>query len=189
LEEAELAQPHGDDVAAVGNNGSRAGDFLVTINGSGKRLVVEARNSKAASLPAIKSELQVQKARREADIAIYVASLREMLPQHVGDFQIYEDQIITTADNLHIAYRIARLIATSKAPAGEIDAGALRSALSKIREEISSLRNIKSKASQIRNLADGVHEDASGVESRVIELRREAEMILDDSSVNPKAAA
>src|SRR5207244_3087542 len=46
-----LAQPFGDDVAAVGNGagGSRAGDFLVGLNGSGKRLVVEARDRKQMS--------------------------------------------------------------------------------------------------------------------------------------------
>jgi len=186
---AQLAQPYGDDVNAVGNKGSRAGDFLVTINGSGRRLVIEARNQKAPGLPGIKAELQGQKKQREADLAMYVSSGREMLPQHVGDFQIYEDQIITTVDNLHIAYRLARLIITSRAPAGKVDAGTLRNRLAKIREEIASLRTVKSKASQIRNLADGVHEDASGLEGRIIELLREAEGTLDQSSLDEGAAA
>jgi hypothetical protein len=42
-----------------------------------------------------------------------------MLPQHFGGFQIYEDKLVTTAENLHIAYRVARLLALSDAPAGE----------------------------------------------------------------------
>ena len=167
---SQLAQFHSDDVTAVGNSGSRAGDFLVTLNGTGRRLVVEARDRKALSLPAIKTELQEQKTQRGADLAIYVSSGREMLPQHVGDFQIYEDQIISTLENLHIAYRLARLIVTIKAPTGQLDVAALRNILAKVRETISSLRNVKSKASQIRNLADGVHGDADGAELRVMEL-------------------
>lgn len=186
---SQLAQPHGDDVAAIGNSASRAGDFLVTFAGTGTRLVVEARDRKSLSLPSIKSELQAQKTQRGADLAIYVSSGREMLPQHVGDFQIYEDQIITTFEHLHIAYRLARLISTIEAPAGQIDVGALRGVLTKVRDAILALRNVKSKASQIRNLADGVHEDATGAESRVIELLREAESILDEGALDAGAAA
>jgi hypothetical protein len=129
------------------------------------------------------------KTQRGADLAIYVSSGREMLPQHVGDFQIYEDQIITTLEHLHIAYRLARLISTIQAPAGQIDVGALRGVLTKVRDAILSLRNVKSKASQIRNLADGVHDDATGTESRVIELLREAESILDEGALDAGAAA
>lgn len=186
---SQLAQPYGDDVSAVGNSASRAGDFIVTLNGLGRRLVVEARDRKVASLPAIKGDLQEQKNQRHADLAIYVASTRDMLPQHVGDFQIYEDQMITTLDNLHIAYRLARLISMMKAPAGKLDVGTLRGVLTKILEAASSLRNVKSKASQIRNLADGVHEDAAGAEDRVINLIREAEFILDQAALDTGAAA
>jgi hypothetical protein len=184
-----LAQAQGDDVAAVGNTGSRAGDFIITLAGSGRRLVVEARDRKASSLPAIKSELEAQKTKREADLAIYVCSAPEMLPQHVGDFQIYGDQIITTSAHLHIAYRLARLVTTIQAPVGQVDVGALRGVLAKVKEAISSLRNVKSKASQIRNLADGVHEDATGAESRVIDLLREAEALLDQRALKQGAAA
>ena len=74
-------------------------------------------------------------------------------------------------------------------PAGQIDAAGLRNALTKIREAISSLRNVKSKASQIRNLADGVHEDAAGTETHVIELLRNAETILNQAALQPGAAA
>jgi hypothetical protein len=184
-----LAQPYGDDVTAVGNSGSRSGDFIVTLAGSGRRLVVEARDRRVSSLPAIKGELQTQKKAREADIAIYVASGREMLPQHVGEFQIYGDQIITTSNYLLIAYRIARLITTMQAPAGQLDAGALRGIFIRVKDAISTLRNVKSKASQIRNLADGVHEDATSAETRVIELLREAEGMLNQAALNPGAAA
>jgi len=175
---SQLAQPFGDDILAVGSgNGgtTRAGDFLVTVNGSGKRLVVEARDRKQMSLPAIKSELEREALEREADFAVYVSSGQEMLPQHVGDFQVYEDKIITTLNNLHIAYRLARVLALSHAPAGEVDVIALRSVLVKVKDAASSLRNVKSKASQVKKLADGIHADADGTESKILELLEEAE--------------
>src|SRR5205823_4594221 len=80
---ARLAQPYGDDVAmvAMGANGSRAGDFLVSFAGLGKSVVVEARNRKQMSLPAIKGELDREMTERAADLAIYVSSGTEMLPQ------------------------------------------------------------------------------------------------------------
>lgn len=177
---SELAQPFGDDVQAVGsgNGGSRAGDFLVTLNGSGKRLVVEARDRRQMSLPAIKTELERQKAEREADFAVYVSSGPEMLPQHVGDFQAYGDLLVTTIDNLQIAYRVARLIAMSEAPEGEVDVGALRTVLSKVTDTARSLRNVKSKASQVKKLADGIHSDADGTEQELLDLLDQAEQLL-----------
>lgn len=182
---SELAYPHGDDVVAVGsgNGGSRAGDFLVTVNGSGKHMVVEARDRKQMSLPSIKSELERQRKERDADLAVYVSSRTDMLPQHVGDFQIYDGQIITTLENLHIAYRLGRLLLLSEAPEGEVDVPALRSALSKAREAVASLRKVKSKATQVGNLAGEIHDDAGEIQQQVLGFLEEAEALLAGRAV------
>ncbi len=113
-----LAQPYGDDVqwVAAGNNGSRAGDFVISFAGISKSAVVEARNRRQISLPAIKADLDREMAERAADLAIYVSSGPEMLPQHVGLFQIYGNNVVTTAENLHIAYRLVRVLAAVAAP-------------------------------------------------------------------------
>ncbi|MCI0628702.1 MAG: hypothetical protein L0387_44815 [Acidobacteria bacterium] len=181
---AQLAEPYGDDVLAVGSgsNGSRAGDFLVTVNGSGKRLVVEARDRRQMSLPAIKTELERQQTERDADFALYVSSGQEMLPQHVGDFQIFEDKIITTITNLHIGYRMARLLAVNKMSSEGIDAATLRSVLEKAKDAAASLRNVKSKATSLVRLADGIHNDAEAIEDRILELLDEAEETLMGNS-------
>ena len=175
---SQFARPFGDDVLAVGNGGSRAGDFLVMLNGSGKSFVVEARDRKQMSLPAIKSELDRERAERDADLAIYVSSGPDMLPQHVGEFQIYEDKLITTLDNLHIAYRMARVVAMSQATTGEIDIPALRGVLAKLKDVASSLRNVKTKASQIRKLTDGIQADADGTEEKLFALLEDAEELV-----------
>lgn len=181
---SQLAQPLGDGVEAVGNGngGTKAGDFLLAVNGSGKRVVVEARNRKVISLPAIKTELEREMTERAADIAIYVASSQEMLPMHVGDFQVYDDKIVTTMDNLHIGYRVARLLAMSKAPEGAVDVGALRTMLTKVRDSIRSLRDVKSKATQVKKLADAIHADAEGTEQSTLDLIEEAELMLSNSA-------
>lgn len=177
---ASLAQPFGDDVAfiAAGKDGSKAGDFLLTVNGSGKRVVIEARDRKQMSLPAIKQDLDREMHARDADVALYVSSGSEMLPRHVGDFQIYGEKLVTTVHNLPIAYRVARVMALMEAPNGELDVQALRGTLSKIKEASSSLRNVKSKASQIENLVGGIRSDAEGAERKIIELVSEAEGII-----------
>lgn len=175
-----LAQPFGDDLAAVGsgNGGSRAGDFLVTINGSGKRVVVEARDRKQMSLPAIKQDLERELKERHADLALYVSSGSDMLPQHVGDFQIYGEKLVTTLDNLPIAYRVARVMALAEAPDGEVDISALRGILSKIRDGVHSLRNAKSKASQIEKLVEGIQSDTGEAERVILGLVAQAETLL-----------
>ncbi len=181
-----LAQPFGDDLAAVGNGegGSKAGDFLVTVNGSGKRVVVEARDRKQMSLPAIKQDLEREMKERSADIALYVSSRSEMLPQHVGDFQIYGEKLVTTLDNLPIAYRVARFMALMEVPEGEVDATELRAILSKIKDAAHSLRNVKSKASQIEKLVGGIQSDSEETEGRILGLVAEAEGLLSSEKLN-----
>ncbi len=181
-----LAQPFGDDIAAVGsgNGGSRAGDFVLTINGSGKRVVVEARDRKQMSLPAIKLDLEREMKERAADVAVYVSSGLDMLPQHVGNFQIYGDKLVTTLDNLPIAYRVARVMALMEAPEGEVDISALRAVLGKIRDAAHSLRNVRTKVSQIEKFADGIRTDASGAERAILDLVLEGETLLGVQHTN-----
>lgn len=167
-----LAQPHGDDIqwVATGNNGSRAGDFVVSFAGLEKSAVVEARNRKQISLPAIKSDLEREMTERAADLAIYVSSAPEMLPQHVGLFQIYGNKVVTTAENLHIAYRLARVLATLSAPDGAVDVGNVRAVLSKIRDAARSMRDIKGKVCQVKKFADGINADANSAEEMILAL-------------------
>jgi hypothetical protein len=181
---AQLAQPFGDDVLYVGsgNGGSKAGDFLITVNGSGKRMVVEARDRREMSLPAIKDDLEREMVARAADFGLYISSSAGMLPQHVGDFQVYGDKVVTTLDNLHIGYRLARLLALSETPDGEVDLGALRAVLAKIKDAARSLRDVKSKASQIQKLAEGIHSDAEGTEGDILDMLEEAERLLGGKS-------
>lgn len=180
-----LAQPHGDDVLAVGsgNNGSRAGDFLVSFAGIGKSVVVEARNRKQMSLPQIKADLDREMSERSADLAIYVSSGMEMLPQHVGIFQIYGNKIVVTDENLHIAYRLARVLAAISAPEGAIDIGNVRSVLAKIRDGARAMRDIKGKATQVRKFAEGINADANTAEETILALVEEAEKLLQVASV------
>jgi len=177
---SQLAQPFGDEVTSVGNGngGTRAGDILVAVNGSGKRIVVEARDRKQMSLPAIKGDLEREMTERDADLAIYVSSGADMLPQHVGDFQLYGDKVVTTLGNLHIGYRLARLLVLSQSPDGDVDLAALRAVLSKVKDAARTLRDVKSKASQVRKFADGIHADAESVEREIFGLLDEAESIL-----------
>ncbi|HLW55007.1 MAG TPA: hypothetical protein VKW06_19395 [Candidatus Angelobacter sp.] len=178
-----LALQHGDDVQwiASGSNGSRAGDFLVTFAGIGKSAVVEARNRKQMSLPAIKADLDRELVERAADLAIYVSSGTEMLPQHVGEFQIYGNKVVTTADNLHIAYRLSRVLAGIEAPDGTVDVAGVRTVLSKIKDAARALRDIKSKATQVKKIAEGINTDADGTEVTIIALIAEAERLLEST--------
>jgi hypothetical protein len=187
---ARLAQPYGDDVlwVAAGNNGSRAGDFLVSFVGVGKTAVVEARNRKQLSLPQIKSDLDREMAERAADFAIYVSSGAEMLPQHVGLFQIYGKRIVTTAENLHIAYRLVRVLAALAAPDGTVDVGNLKAVLAKIRDVARSMRDIKCKASQIKKTAEGINADANGAEDTILSLVDEAEKLLEVAALTAQVA-
>jgi hypothetical protein len=178
-----LAEPYADDVQNVANgaNGSRAGDFMVSFAGFGKSVVVEARNRKQTSLPSIKADLDREMKERAADFAIYVAGEPAMLPQHVGDFNIYDNKIVATADTLHIAYRLVRVLAGMDTPEGAVDLSRLRTVLAKIKEVASSLRNIKLKANQVGKLGEAIKDDAIGTEDAILGLIDDAEKLLEPS--------
>jgi hypothetical protein len=177
---SQLAKPFGDDIAAVGSGkgGSKAGDFLIAVNGSGKRVVVEARDRKQMSLPAIKQDLEREMKERDANVSLYVSSCVDMLPQHVGDFQIYGEKLITTLDNLPIAYRVARVMALMQSQEGELDVMSLRAILCKIKDATHWMRNVKTKATQIEKLAGGIHQDSGNAENKILGLISEAETLL-----------
>ena len=177
---SQLAKPFGDDIAAVGSGkgGSKAGDFLIAVNGSGKRVVVEARDRKQMSLPAIKQDLEREMKERDANVSLYVSSCADMLPQHVGDFQIYGEKLITTLDNLPIAYRVARVMALMQSQEGELDVMSLRAILCKIKDATHWMRNVKTKATQIEKLAGGIHQDSGNAENKILGLISEAETLL-----------
>jgi hypothetical protein len=177
---SQLAKPFGDEIAAVGSGkgGSKAGDFLIVVNGSGKRVVVEARDRKQMSLPAIKQDLEREMKERDANVSLYVSSCAEMLPQHVGEFQIYGEKLVTTLDNLPIAYRVARVMALMQSQEGELDVMSLRAILCKIKDATHWMRNVKTKATQIEKLADGIHQDSANAETKILGLIGEAETLL-----------
>lgn len=102
-----------------------------------------------------------------------------MLPQHVGDFQIYGNKLVTTAENIHIAYRLARVLAAVEAPDGSMDVSGLRSVLLKIKDAARSMRDIKGKASQVKKFAEGINSDANGTEEIILGLIDEAEKLLE----------
>lgn len=190
IELSRLAQPYSDDIQMVasGSNGSRAGDFMISFAGLGKIAVVEARNRKQISLPSIKTELDREMTERAADLAIYVSSGVEMLPQHVGSFQIYaNNKIIVTAENLHIAYRLARLLASLQNSDGDFDLVTLRSVLSKIKDAARSLRNIKSKATQVENFGKAIGTEAGGIEVTLLALIDKAEKLLEPGTLAESA--
>ena len=127
-------------------------------------------------------------AERAADFAIYVSSGAEMLPQHVGLFQIYGKRIVTTAENLHIAYRLVRVLAALAAPDGTVDVGNLKAVLAKIRDVARSMRDIKCKASQIKKTAEGINADANGAEDTILSLVDEAEKLLEVAALTAQVA-
>ena len=180
---ARIAAPYADDVqnVASGSNGSRAGDFLVAFSGFSKSVVVEARNRKQPSLPSIKSDLDREMQERAADFAIYVASGPEMLPQHVGEFNIYGNKVVATIATLHIAYRLVRVLAATTTPDGSVDVGSIRSVLTKVRDAARSLRTIKAKATQVENLGQTIGEHANETEGIILGLIDTAEKLLEPS--------
>jgi hypothetical protein len=160
---------------------------MVSFNGLGKNVVVEARNRKQMSLPAIKADLDREMRERAADLGMYVSSGPEMLPQHVGEFQIYGNKLVTTAQNLCIAYRLARVLSAIEAPDGAIDLCAIRSILVRIKDAARSLRDIKTKATQVEKFAKGINSDANGTEDLILGLIDEAKKLLEPTPIAESA--
>jgi hypothetical protein len=168
---------------------SKKGDFVLTIDpamtrGADVRVVVEAKD-RPMSMRAMRDELREARENRSAAVALAVVTPAHA-PAAVAPFAIVGGDVYCVLDPadpepavLEAAVRLARLLAlaTLDSREMELDAAAVSSALTGIREQLEAIKTLKAQLTSIGNATKavwaGLDTLRAGVLARVAEAEAE----------------
>jgi hypothetical protein len=167
--------------------GSKKGDFVVTLNpdataGAELRVVVECKD-RYVSGRGMRDELREAKSNRDAAIALVVFSPAHA-PAGIAPFDVRAGDVYCVVDpaapdlsTLEAAVRLARLLAlqTLRDRDVEVDAAAIAKALSGVREQLETLRALKSTLTSIGTSAREVHAGLDRLRDGILVRIAEAE--------------
>jgi hypothetical protein len=178
-----IAKHHNDRLEATGTmpgiiEGSKKGDFVYTIQDSGKKIVLEMKDySSKQSTPKLEAYLNEAIENRGADYAIVVSKKSSSLSKEVGIFQEYGNKLfvaLTTeeTDNaelqnelLVIALRWARLRLKQKS--GTVDSSMIIEKIENIQRTMKDFSNIKRKCTSIKGISDEISEDLDQLRDKI----------------------
>ncbi len=190
----DLARANGDLLDRTANEAgdvikSKKGDFVLTVNdelahGADLRVVVEAKD-RAISGRAIRDELREAKTNRSAAIGLVIFTPAHA-PSGIAPFDVRSGDVYCVIDpaapdltTLEMAVRLARLLAVATLVERyvEVDAAAVSAALAGIREQLETIKALKSQLTSIGNATKavwtGLDTLRSGVLTRVAEAEAE----------------
>jgi len=180
-----IAKHHNDRLEATGNTtgiipGSKKGDFVYTIEDSGKKIVLEMKDySSKQSTPKLEAYLNEAIENRGADYAIVVSKKSSSLSKEVGLFQEYGNKLfvaLTTEETddaelqnelLVIALRWARLRLKQKS--GTVDSAIIIEKIENIQRTMKNFSNIKKKCTSIKGISDEISEDLDELRDKIKE--------------------
>jgi len=168
---------------------SKKGDFVLTIDprlarGADLRVVIEAKD-RAMSMRAIRDELREARENRGAAVGLIVFSPAHA-PTGVAPFSIVGEDVYCVVDPevpdpavLEAAVKLSRLLALASVDEHEADvnAAAVATALTGIREQLEAIKTLKSQLTSIGNATKavwgGLDTLRSGILARVAEAEAE----------------
>lgn len=172
---------------------SKKGDFVITVNpsltnGADLKLVVEAKD-RAISGRAMRDELRAAKTNRGAAIGLVVFTPAHA-PTGIAPFDVRAGDVYCVIDpeapepaTLEAAVRLARLLALASLREAEVevDATAIGSALTSIREQLELVRGLKATLTSIgtssKEVAAGLDRLRDGIIARVAEAEAELRVV------------
>jgi hypothetical protein len=188
----ELARGSGDLLERIGTEtgaliGSKKGDFVLTLNaeataGSELRVVVECKD-RYVSGRAMRDELRAAKTNRDAAVALVVFTAAHA-PAGIAPFDVRAGDVYCVVDpaapdqaTLEAAVRLARLLAvqTLRDHDVEVDAAAVAEALKGVREQLETLRALKSTLTSIGTSAKEVYAGLDRLRDGILARLTEAE--------------
>lgn len=168
----------GDTVGEI--SGRKVGDFVITLNDTGQRIVVEAKSDSGYSQRDIKEELADAVENRDAEYGIIVFECESYIPNKVGYFHEFDSQRLSVAlketedDDIEPGFlRIAYNWARTRAVQGYIDSGtafdpeAIQNAVSEVNDSIDRFSTIRKKTTSIRKTANEIDEELEEIEAEV----------------------
>ncbi|MGD0020548.1 MAG: hypothetical protein ABSD62_15010 [Candidatus Limnocylindrales bacterium] len=188
----EISRGSGDILERTGTEtgsaiGSKKGDFVLTLNpdataGAELRVVVECKD-RYVSGRNMRDELRDAKSNRDAAVALVVFSPAHA-PTGIAPFDIRAGDVYCVVDpaapdpaTLEAAVRLARLLAlqTLRERDVEVDAAAIAKALNGVREQLETLRSLKSTLTSIGTSARDVHSGLDKLRDGILARLTEAE--------------
>jgi hypothetical protein len=168
---------------------SKKGDFVVTLEETGQRIVVEAKNGEFNGT--IDSEMEEAIENRDADYGIFVASSLAYLPRtKVGWFsEIEQDYVVVALSNapddeleprfLKFAYHWARTrtLLSAVEMGSKVDPEAMKTELDGLKQSIESFGKIRTQCTQLeqstKNIRSLLRETEDEITSRITRIESE----------------
>lgn len=145
------------------------GDHVLTLAGTGQRLVFESKSESENFEPGIKSEMREAMENRDAEYGIFVSECETYVPDKVGYFQEWDNEILAVALShdpddeidpgfLRIAFNWARMRALQAHvnTGTSIDPEAIQAQADSVRDSIGRFSDAKSKCGSIQTTAEGI---------------------------------
>jgi hypothetical protein len=189
---SDLARGSGDLLDRTGTDAgsvmkSKKGDFVLTLDarvarGCDVKVVIEAKD-RPMSMRAMRDELRDAKENRGAAVAVVVFTPAHA-PSGVAPFNLVGDDVYCVIDpdapesaTLEAAIRLARLLALASLVEHEVevDAAAIGSALTAIREQLEVVRSLKAQLTSISNATKAVWSGLDTMRSNILMRVAEAE--------------
>jgi len=171
---SEIAKHHNDRLENTSKTkglmkNSEKGDFVYTIQDSGKKIVIETKDyTSRQTIPKLEEYMKEAIANRGAEYGIVVSKRESGFSKEVGLFQEYGNKLfvaLTTEESenvelqhelLVIALRWAKLRLKQKS--GLVDSSLIIEKIENIQRNIKKFSNIKTKCTSIKNTSDEISE-------------------------------
>lgn len=167
----------GERVGELDNR--KVGDFVITLNGTGQRIVVEAKSDSGYNQPDIKEELEEAIENRDADYGIIVFECESYIPNKIGYFHEFDSTRLSVAlseddeDGVEPGFlRIGFNWAATRAIQGYADTDSafdpevVQNSIDEVQDTISRFSTIRSKTTSIRRTANDIDEELDEIESQ-----------------------
>jgi hypothetical protein len=168
----------GETIGEIGDR--KVGDFVVILNDTGQRIVVEAKSESGYTQPRIKRELEEAIENRDADYGIIVFESESYIPDKVGYFHEFDSERLCVAlsededDEVEPGFlRIAYNWASTRAVQGYADTGTafdpetVQEAVGEVKDTIDRFSTIRKKTTSIRGTANDIDDELDEIESEV----------------------
>lgn len=173
---------------------SKVGDHLVCLGSehvaSGRRIVFESKENKSYSAVKAKSEIEVARHNRDADVGVFVLSKRsagggaEPLRRDGQDiFVVWDAEDASSDAYLRAAYVLARHMVVAQQSDGvdvEVDLETIDKTILDVQKQCAKAQGIRTKGQSIQKAAETIIKDAEKLES---DLARNVERLQDEMKV------
>ena len=179
-----IASVHSDKLARTSNesgklSSSKKGDFVLTLGDTGKRIVIETKNTKV-SFPTIQKELNEAMENREADYGVLVAKKKDHLPKQVGWFNEYDGNQLVCAmeteegdslidgEMIDIAYKWAKArLQAESTMEKKLDPAFITEKISVVKNRIEDLKKIKTQCGNIEKATTVIRQTAESAKKNI----------------------